>query len=489
MGVIDVSILRLDPVEAALPVAVGGGALGLRAARDTIWVDPLRGRRCAEPATFTPVATAWTGGLSGHEPPPAIDLSPFVRGPVPGLQRGHRIGDVALVDQVRGNREVRSLAWAAGGALRVVRDHVDPRVRLESLGDGALLLDPAARRLELLRPDGSGLEVGLPPLLADAGFVGGAARQLYVLPELDLVMIAAGRVFWWSASALRGVGPGPVTWRFTPVWPLADDEARAGGEVIAASATYERTSVRIDGGPVITIAQAGPAKGARVALVGKLSGEGSSARWRWLEDATGQRLDLVPDAARVVTATTEAVLASTAAPVAPPSPAVVRRKVARLQELGFLRDATDGELAAWIDEQTVDAVDLFDDYFADEVRGAARRVAEGYLRHEVRYGNETDDLVAELCGLVGKVLLVQRRREDTITVVADLAGHEHRLDAELSQVVGFFERVLAATGDPRRFFACEVDDDEHRYVLATPEAAGKLRQAGLPLATRAAGDP
>ena len=143
-------------------------ALGFAdSSRDVIWLSASDGRRCAAPRDPSPIATAWTGGLLGHEAPRSADVRRWKDGLDPYLLRAQEVGEAVLLDQARGVKEVRSLSWGIGTELRRFRDDVHASVRVETMGARALLLDPTRQRLELLDPRREDvIATALPPPLA-----------------------------------------------------------------------------------------------------------------------------------------------------------------------------------------------------------------------------------------------------------------------------------------------------------------------------------
>jgi hypothetical protein len=118
-----------------------------------------------------------------------------------------------------------------------------------------------------------------------------------------------------------------------------------------------------------------------------------------------------------------------------------------------------------------------------------RAVADGYLQHDVHFGGETGDVLAELAARVpGARLPRQLRwdaerktaergyREPVATLHVELpGGGEHALDVRsLDDIVQLVNRSLAAAGDARRFYALATDGDWHAYLALSSERARRL---------------
>jgi hypothetical protein len=102
-------------------------------------------------------------------------------------------------------------------------------------------------------------------------------------------------------------------------------------------------------------------------------------------------------------------------------------------------------------------------------------VAEGYLSHDWRFGQETDDVVAELSARVGRPLLRQLGMKSNIIEVERASG---RLDIEvesLDDVVRAYNQALADAGDARRFVAVDTQGDWHAYFLLLLDVVSTIR--------------
>jgi cold shock CspA family protein len=130
-------------------------------------------------------------------------------------------------------------------------------------------------------------------------------------------------------------------------------------------------------------------------------------------------------------------------------------------------------------------IGILDGYYADDERA----IADGYLRHDHRFGQETDDVLAELAARVpgarlprqlrwdaGRTSLEAGHRETVATLHVELPdGGEYALDVRsLDDIVRFVNGILAAAGDARRFHALETDGDRHAYLALSAERAQRL---------------
>jgi cold shock CspA family protein len=130
-------------------------------------------------------------------------------------------------------------------------------------------------------------------------------------------------------------------------------------------------------------------------------------------------------------------------------------------------------------------IGILDGYYANEDRA----IADGYLRHDHRFGQETDDVLAELAARVPGARLPRQlrwdaehttpergHRETVAALHVELPdGGEYALDVRsLDDIVRFVNGILAAAGDARRFYALETDGDWHAYLALSSERAQRL---------------
>lgn len=139
------------------------------------------------------------------------------------------------------------------------------------------------------------------------------------------------------------------------------------------------------------------------------------------------------------------------------------------------------------DNRLADAtlIGILDAYY----QNADRAIADGYLRHDVRFGQETDDVLAELSARVPGARLPRQlrwdaertttergQRETVATLHVELPdGGAYSFDVRsLDDIVQFVNDILAAAGDARRFHALETDGDWHAYLALSRERAQRV---------------
>ena len=154
---------------------------------------------------------------------------------------------------------------------------------------------------------------------------------------------------------------------------------------------------------------------------------------------------------------------------------------------GLSEQVMAGLVAERFDDRLADAtlIGILDGYYEDEDRA----IADGFLRHDHRFGQETDDVLAELSARVPGARLPRQlrwdaehattergHRETVATLHIELPdGSEYAPDVRsLDDIVRFVNDILAAAGDPRRFYARETDGDWHAYLALTAERAQRL---------------
>jgi cold shock CspA family protein len=144
-----------------------------------------------------------------------------------------------------------------------------------------------------------------------------------------------------------------------------------------------------------------------------------------------------------------------------------------------------------LDDATL--LDVLDAYYtADPVRAKH----DGYLRHDWRFHQETDDVLAELAVLLPDVKLPAQlawtERDTTERGHRELRaslrvrlpdGAEQQVDIDsLDDVVELVNKALRTAGDGRRVYALDTAGDWHAYYVLASDRAKRL--AGmLPFAT------
>jgi hypothetical protein len=179
------------------------------------------------------------------------------------------------------------------------------------------------------------------------------------------------------------------------------------------------------------------------------------------------------------------------AALAPQAAMTLDQQIAILQGEHLVSGLSEQVMADLVAEQfgnrLADAtlIGILDGYYASEDRA----IADGYLRHDHRFGQETDDVLAELAARVPGARLPRQlrwdaahtttergHRETVATLHVELPdGGEQALDVRsLDDIVEFVNGVLAAAGDARRFYALPTDGDWHAYLALSRECAQRL---------------
>ncbi len=168
--------------------------------------------------------------------------------------------------------------------------------------------------------------------------------------------------------------------------------------------------------------------------------------------------------------------------------------LAALRAEGLARELSDkraASLAADLfgddaDEEDFGAGDLLDvlaAYYDEGAKGAARAQHDKWLAHDWRFGQETDDVVAEIAALVGEPLLVQVSNAGSTLTLRERSGATHAIDfsaksmTSLATIVSLWNELLARAGDRRRFYSLDTGGDWFAFYLLEPERAERLRRS------------
>lgn len=179
--------------------------------------------------------------------------------------------------------------------------------------------------------------------------------------------------------------------------------------------------------------------------------------------------------------------ASSAVPAAPRGKSL-DEQLAILQGEHLVAALTEQRLAELVGElyggraEDATLLAIVDAYYTAE---PARAVAEGYLRHDARFGQETSDVLAELAERVPGVHLWRQLEWTKQTLNVELPdGSKRSVEVEsLDDVVALANEALAAAGDARRFYPLDTDGDWHAYLALTAARADRIARA-LPLQLR-----
>lgn len=142
-------------------------------------------------------------------------------------------------------------------------------------------------------------------------------------------------------------------------------------------------------------------------------------------------------------------------------------------------------------EGTLRSASLLDVLDAFYLRNRASARSDGYFRHNRRFHDTSDDVLAELAALIpgGAVpRQISLTLAGTIGTIGRLHarladGREHTIDVEsLDDIASFVNDALREAGDARRIYPLETDGGWHAYFVLSADRAARLA-AVLPFAT------
>jgi hypothetical protein len=471
--------VHLAPGTQGMVLARSGGAVCVDAKAD-LWLSLGDGRKVATPSTApTTVPTAWEPGLYGYEAPASVAVpQPAARQMKGEVVRAQAAGKSVLVDTVRGNTDTRAIYWVTDERAAMIRDRVPDRVRVEAIGDGrAVLVDADARILDFLTLNEPDARVPLPSWLSLPWHLG-AARYMWSLPDEGVLVLESERALVWAKrEELVGARRSDVVeWVPQQVVPQADMRARIEGKVLFVSPSM--TLIQAGSQRVTIKAQTSCTKNDSVVVEGSLW----DGAFMTLQRTDGTTLRIAPfPEYQTERAAVEAATPARQAGLGGPERKRVTKALDDLRVYGIGRDLTGharDELLDGIDvsgravpEIVFEVLTLY----YQEGDNDARAVAEGYLSHDWRFGQETDDVVAELSARVGRPLLRQLGMKSNIIEVERASG---RLDIEvesLDDVVRAYNQALADAGDARRFVAVDTQGDWHAYFLLLLDVVSTIR--------------
>lgn len=136
-------------------------------------------------------------------------------------------------------------------------------------------------------------------------------------------------------------------------------------------------------------------------------------------------------------------------------------------------------------DENVDAASFFEllqVFYCSTQAGSASALKDGYLSHDWRYGQETDDIIAEFCECAHKpgwFKLIENAAADML-IFEDEAGVRHELcGTNLGDVAEFFNERLEECGSDRRFYDVETDGDFYTFICLTKEHYESLAKTGI----------
>ena len=473
-------VADFSPLAGTLPTAATAHTIGF----GDIWLAAVSGARTSAPAKATSLGNA----RDGMRPVPPAELrEPWAAalGKVDYVTRVMRArpDGIALVETARGPNDVADLWWCRGSEAQLARRSLARDTSVELLADGVgVLLDRAHRRLERFHAGANeSVAIALPGVVEPVERRGDI-RLFAALRDADVLVIAGAKQCYWTriADLLVPELGRAATWRITWAFPDGDPNARRSGTVTMCK--YGVTNVEFADGKKQFSGDFRVAAGEQITLVGKLWEQLGAVQYREIERADGTRMRM-PGAPHMIAEQTSAIStlrSGAAAPVVVPP--MLRAQVDAMRAAGLFGELTDAVLAEHVEgTQELDIVALALSYYA---QSEARARRDRFLVHDWKFGQETDDVIAELCGLVGDPpLFVQLAVEEDGIEVRGPSGEEFIAVEMLDDVVAHINAVLdggTPFGDVR-FYALETGDERHAYfVLAAPEAA-RLRAAGIPL--------
>jgi len=148
-------------------------------------------------------------------------------------------------------------------------------------------------------------------------------------------------------------------------------------------------------------------------------------------------------------------------------------------------------LVADVFEGALGAASLLDVLDAFYLRNPASARSDGYFRHNRRFQDTSDDVLAEIAALVPGCRLprqVALTLAGTIGTIGRLHvrqpdGREHTIEVEsLDDIVFLVNDALREAGDPRRIYPLETDGGWHAYFVLSADRAARLAKV-LPFAT------
>lgn len=137
-----------------------------------------------------------------------------------------------------------------------------------------------------------------------------------------------------------------------------------------------------------------------------------------------------------------------------------------------------GEVPEKLTEQ--DAVSLLETYYATGQQARGRE--DGVLFLDWRFGQETQDVVAELLGITDAPKLASlRRMKEEQAVVADASGAERAIPVAegLEPLVSWLNTLLANAGNRRRLLSLDVGSDSYVFLFREEGFERELKRSPL----------
>ena len=170
----------------------------------------------------------------------------------------------------------------------------------------------------------------------------------------------------------------------------------------------------------------------------------------------------------------------------PPKPLSFTAAFKELQTLGFLSEwkiadakravtRVHGELPKRFTSQH--SLELLSDYYGTGITEHALK--DGYLAHDLRFGQETRDIVAELVRALGCPPATQIKNDSDGLVVRDVADPtlEIVVKDDIHVLAKFFQNRFEALKIPRRIVELTTDSDWFAFVVRDESAIATLVKA------------
>lgn len=180
-------------------------------------------------------------------------------------------------------------------------------------------------------------------------------------------------------------------------------------------------------------------------------------------------------------------MSGTKMPRIPSDRQAFRKAIKTLQKEALLADLSKQEMKRILQELDIEMEDVDDElepadifqlYYDSQVPGlSSRAIADGFLHHDWRYGQETTDVIAEICQIIGQPVLKQigysnlknPQAVGDITMLTvefeDGKSETFPVDNGLEDIVAFVNKTLEKIGDGRRFVSIETGGDWFAYYL------------------------
>jgi len=174
------------------------------------------------------------------------------------------------------------------------------------------------------------------------------------------------------------------------------------------------------------------------------------------------------------------------------------KAVKTLQKVGLLADLSKKELVKLLDDMDIDPQSADEEmdllgflgiYYASQENGLSdRAVKDGFLAHDWRFHQETENIAGEICQLIGKPIL-QLESSSEIGDQFILVGEAKSSDSStitidcLEDLIAFVNQALARICDKRRFISIETNADYFACFLVDPTAYKAIFEGKSPALT------